>query len=393
MCGTLYAADPATPDQSVNQNQTQGQWRNDQQSGKLERADKIIGREIKDAQNQKIGHVKDLAVDLQNGRIAEVIVGTGGVLGMNERYVAVPPQEFTCDPSTHTLQLMNADKNKLAEAPEFKLSQWDANVGQPQVTEVYHYYGATPYFGAEVKPESSSQTGNQFGQLQRADKIIGTEVHNTQNDRLGRVNDMVVNLHDGRVIELIVSSGGFLGIDNELSAIPPQAFHQGNEGDTLALDVSRDQLMNAPHFKSSQWPNLDDQQYTSSVYQAYNVPLNYNPTAAAEDTARNAPDGAAQNVNGQFMTSPNPNAPNSQGTSKNDVAITREIREQIMATPNLSAGAQNVNIMTQDGHVTLRGTVTSPDERRTIDDIAVKYASPGMVNDQLMVASNPSASR
>ena len=215
--------------------------------------------------------MKDLAVDLQNGRIVEVIVGTGGLLGMSERYVAVPPSAFTCDPSTKTLRLDNADKTKLAEAPEFKLSQWDSNVGQPQVTEDYRYFGQNPYFAAEVRPEHASETGTQLGQVQRADKIIGTTVHNMQNERLGRVSDMVVDCIR-RVVEIILSSGGFLGIDNELSAVPPQAFHQGNEADTLALDTSKDALMNAPHFKSSEWPNLDNQQYTSGVYHSYNVP-------------------------------------------------------------------------------------------------------------------------
>jgi sporulation protein YlmC with PRC-barrel domain len=376
LCGTLHAADQTTttPD-------SQNQWQNEHQLGKPERADKIIGREIKDAQDQKIGHVKDLAVDLQNGRIVEVIVGTGGLLGMSERYVAVPPSAFTCDPSTKTLRLDNADKTKLAEAPEFKLSQWDSNVGQPQVTEDYRYFGQNPYFAAEVRPEHASETGTQLGQVQRADKIIGTTVHNMQNERLGRVSDMVVDLHSGRVVEIILSSGGFLGIDNELSAVPPQAFHQGNEADTLALDTSKDALMNAPHFKSSEWPNLDDQQYTSGVYHSYNVPAYFD---------RSNPDNTAQNAvdrNGNTLT------PTDQGTSKEDVAITRQIREQIMATQGLSVNAQNIKVITLDGRVTLRGTVNTPEEKRTLDDIAAKVTNQGNVNDQLMVANNPSASR
>ena len=46
--GTLHAADQTTttPD-------SQNQWQNEHQLGKPERADKIIGREIKDAQDQK----------------------------------------------------------------------------------------------------------------------------------------------------------------------------------------------------------------------------------------------------------------------------------------------------------------------------------------------------
>jgi len=57
----------------------------------LEKASKIIGTEIKDSADQKLGKVKDLAVDLENGRIVEVIVARGGVMGLDKQFVAVPP--------------------------------------------------------------------------------------------------------------------------------------------------------------------------------------------------------------------------------------------------------------------------------------------------------------
>ena len=75
------------------------------------------------------------------------------------------------------------------------------------------------------------------------------------------------------------------------------------------------------------------------------------------------------------------------------MAITRQIREQIMATQGLSVNAQNIKVITLDGRVTLRGTVNTPEEKRTLDNIAAKVTNQGNVNDQLMVANNPSASR
>ena len=44
------------------------------------KASQILGREIRDGNDHKIGKVRDLAVDLQNGRVVEVIVATGGFL-------------------------------------------------------------------------------------------------------------------------------------------------------------------------------------------------------------------------------------------------------------------------------------------------------------------------
>lgn len=235
--GTLHAADALN---TTTTDTSRAQWQNDHRLGKMERADKIIGREITDPQNQKLGRVKDLAIDLQNGRIVEVIVGTGGVLGMDERYVAVPPGSFTCDPDTKTLRL-NADKTKLSEAPAFKFSDWQANVGQDTVGQVYQYYGMTPYYGGASQTAQEVQSSDQshaaaaamaqqqnppvqMGEVTRADKVMGSTVHNLQNERLGKVSDLVIDLPAGRVVEVILASGGFLGIADELSAVPPQAF-------------------------------------------------------------------------------------------------------------------------------------------------------------------------
>jgi hypothetical protein len=43
----------------------------------------------------------------------------------------------------------------------------------------------------------------------------------------------------GRVISVIVSTGGFLGMGDTLSAVPPQAFRGSPERDALLLDVTK----------------------------------------------------------------------------------------------------------------------------------------------------------
>jgi sporulation protein YlmC with PRC-barrel domain len=367
LCGTLQGSVQATATDSAV---------NNDQPGKFERADKIIGREVTDSQNQKLGRVKDLAVDLQNGRIVEVVVGTGGVLGVDEKYVMVPPEQFTCDAANNTL-LLKADTSKFTEAPTFKLSDWQANVREPDVTQVYQYYGATPYYTVNESDRSKSQVPIHLGDVQRADSIIGSPVHNLQDDRIGRVNDLIVDLPAGRVAEVVVATGGFLGMGDELSAVPPQSFRQGNEPNTLVLDTTKEALSSAPHFKSSEWPDLNDTNYMAGVYRSYNVQPYFsvggNPNEA-DNTAQNVRD-----RNGNTVT------PFDQGNSQADLDTTQEIRKQIMAADGLSVNARNVKVITMDGRVVLRGTVNTPEEKRIIGNIANKVASPGNVNDQLQV--------
>ena len=118
VCGTMQALaqQTATDDHSLSHD---GSQNSRYHLGKMEKANKIIGMEIKDSQEQKLGKVKDLAVDMQNGRVVEVIVATGGMLGVDEQFVAVPPGQFTCDAAAKALQL-NVEKSRFKEAPSFK---------------------------------------------------------------------------------------------------------------------------------------------------------------------------------------------------------------------------------------------------------------------------------
>lgn len=84
--------------------------------------------------------------------------------------------------------------------------------------------------------------------------------------------------------------------------------------------------------------------------------------------------------------------PTAQGNSRDDVRITREIRQSVVSsTNNFSVMAHNVKIITLDGRVTLRGPVKTDEEKSGIAGIARGIAGPNNVNDLLEVKneSNP----
>lgn len=146
------------------------------------------------------------------------------------------------------------------------------------------------------------------------------------------------------------------------------------------LDTTKEALANAPHFKSSEWPSLDNEDYAQNVYHSYNVQP-YWSSAASDNTAQNVQDRSGNSI-----------TPLNQGTSQADVETTREIRKEVMAAQGLSVDARNVKIITVDGKVTLRGTVATEEEKRTIEDIAVKVASRANVDDQLTVEATTKTS-
>lgn len=363
------------------------------------KASDIIGMRVNNYQNEKLGTVEDLGVDLESGRIVQVILSTGGYLGINERLSAVPPGALHHDVANKVLHL-DANKQKLKSAPEFKTANWVEYSDADHLSAVYTYYGQDSAFRfihqgdpADVTPTRNADgtlnrnrvTGDKqwmipasrLGHVQKASKLMGLTLKNQQDEKLGKVDNMLVDIQSGRIVAVVVSSDGFLGLGDELSAIPPTALAFNTERDTLQLDMSKDRLAAAPHFKSDQWPDFNQPAYSDNVYRAYNVSPYFttNTVADADNTARNVRDRDDSNL-----------TPFDQGNSKADTDTTGQIRKGILAGKDMSVNARNVKIITNNGRVTLRGPVKTAEEKRIIGEIANRIASSENVDNQLEVA-------
>ena len=106
------------------------------------------------------------------------------------------------------------------------------------------------------------------------------------------------------------------------------------------------------------------------------------------DTSATQPDNTARNVRDR---DPKTLTPLDQGNSKADIDRTARIRREIMDMKDLSVNAKNVKIITNEGHVTLRGPVDSADEKRIIGEIATRIATSEHTDNQLEVRSAAAA--
>jgi len=90
---------------------------------KSNKASSLIGMDVRNEQNEKLGEIKDLVVDLPSGKIDYAVLSVGGFLGIGDKYVAVPPGAFTIAPDQQRV-VLNADKAKIQNAPGFAKSSW-----------------------------------------------------------------------------------------------------------------------------------------------------------------------------------------------------------------------------------------------------------------------------
>jgi len=85
------------------------------------RASKLIGTRVVNTANETIGDINEVVVG-KDGKVAALIIGVGGFLGMGEREVAVSFESvrISRDQSNNLALTVNATKDALKSAPEWR---------------------------------------------------------------------------------------------------------------------------------------------------------------------------------------------------------------------------------------------------------------------------------
>lgn len=105
--------------------------------------------------------------------------------------------------------------------------------------------------------------------LLSADTITGDEVCNLRDEKLGTIQDIMLDMQSGKIRYAVLSSGGFLGMGDRLFAIPWSALKIDSAHKRFTLDVDMERLKNAPGFDKDNWPNWSDSTWSASVDSYY----------------------------------------------------------------------------------------------------------------------------
>ncbi len=82
----------------------------------------------------------------------------------------------------------------------------------------------------------------------RASKLIGAAVYNDQNQRIGKIEDMIVS-PDGKVSAAVLDVGGFLGIGSHRVAIPADHFTDISAKKLVLPGATKEALKSLPEFR------------------------------------------------------------------------------------------------------------------------------------------------
>ena len=111
---------------------------------------------------------------------------------------------------------------------------------------------------SEIKVDVDRAKSDRVLKSNKASGIIGMEVRNKENQKLGEVKDLVMDMNAGRLSYAVLSVGGFLGVGEKLIALPPGALKVAGDGEYLLLDADKSKIQSAPGFAATAWPAPND---------------------------------------------------------------------------------------------------------------------------------------
>lgn len=111
-------------------------------------ASEVLKSDVRNAAGENLGEIEEVMLDVATGRVAYAVLSYGGVLGIGEKFFAIPWERFAQVPG-EDYWILDLTKEELDRAPGFDPDHW------PMTEEVEWYLeeGGTAERGREVEPE------------------------------------------------------------------------------------------------------------------------------------------------------------------------------------------------------------------------------------------------
>lgn len=103
-------------------------------------ATSVIGDEVLSLEGEKLGHIKDIMLNVRKGIIEYVVVETSSFLGFNTKYFAIPFEELKLKASKKAFVLQHHE-SVLKNAPGFDKEHWPETNSHHYATTVDNYWG------------------------------------------------------------------------------------------------------------------------------------------------------------------------------------------------------------------------------------------------------------
>lgn len=108
-------------------------------------ASTLTGDKVRNPDGEALGHLEEIVIDLEGGRVSYAVLASGGFLGLGDKFFAVPWDLLTVDTDNKEI-ILDVSKEAIQNAPGFDKDNWPDTNDRAWMVDVYRYYGREPYW-------------------------------------------------------------------------------------------------------------------------------------------------------------------------------------------------------------------------------------------------------
>lgn len=102
-------------------------------------------------------------------------------------------------------------------------------------------------------------------QVMGANTLIGNDVYNRQEEDLGDIKEIMLDMESGKIAYAVLSHGGVLGVGEKLFAVPWGALTLDTEKERFILNVEKARFDIASGFDPDNWPDRADPAWINQI--------------------------------------------------------------------------------------------------------------------------------
>lgn len=125
----------------------------------------------------------------------------------------------------------------------------------------------TPAYSKPASADARTRAALNDARGRSVSDLLGQDVYGTGNEDLGEIKDFIVDTQSGKITYAVVSSGGILGINQSLRAVPIDALRVS--GDRMNIDLEQSRWTQAPVFTKDQLASLSQDARRKELQEFY----------------------------------------------------------------------------------------------------------------------------
>lgn len=108
------------------------------------------------------------------------------------------------------------------------------------------------------------------GIILSSSSLCSNKVVDAKGEKIGTIDDLMIDVDQGKIAYAVVSVGGFLGLGDKLFAVPFSALTMDTDNKCCVLkSASKETFEKAEGFDKENWPKVSDVEWSNRTHQTW----------------------------------------------------------------------------------------------------------------------------